>query len=170
MTSKRIAILYCTFIVFCYSQFSCKKDSNNVPRSQLEILTTTEWKVKNLYLRDLDEPVSANTEARAFTFKNCEVDDVYLFKSDSVFVRKDSLIACDPSLLDPFHIGVFGPYNSGRWSADAGFTQMNVANPPFYNYTWKILTLREGLFEIEQNFTDIFGQRYIYTYRFAPLK
>jgi hypothetical protein len=170
MAGKRTAFLYSVFTMVCLVQVSCKKDSNTESRSQLEILTTTEWKVKNLYLRDLDEPVSANTEARAFSFKNCEVDDVYLFKSDSVFVRKDSLIACDPSLLDPFHVGVFGPYNTGRWSVDADFTQMKVANPPFYNYTWKILTLREGLFEIEQNFTDIFGQQYIYTYRFAPLK
>ena len=169
MADKTFAAYWIAIIVICSAHLSCQKNATEVSRPKSEILTTTEWKVKNLYLRDKGEPVSANVEARSFTFKDCELDDVYIFRSDNSFVRKDSLVACDPLILDPFHIGVFGPHNSGNWSVDAGFTQMQVTSA-FYNYSWKILTLSEGLFEIEQNFTDIFGGQYIYTYMFGPLK
>lgn len=169
MAGKTVATYWIAILFICSAQFSCKKDETAVARPKLEILTTTEWKVKNLYLRDKGEPVSANVEARSFTFKDCELDDVYIFRSDNLFMRKDSLVTCDPLILDPFHIGIFGPHNTGTWSVDAGFTQMGVTST-FYNFTWKILAISEGLFEIEQNYTDIFGGEYIYTYRFAPLK
>ncbi len=170
MSGKFNNTIWFVYIVICFLQFSCDKDASSISRPKGEILATNKWKVKNLYIRDKGEPLSGNTEARAFTYKDCELDDIYFFKSDSVFVRSDSLVACDPLLLDPFHVGVFGPYGSGKWSIDASFTQMKVTNLPFYNFTWKILTITEVLFEVEQNHTDIFGQQYVYTYRFSPLK
>lgn len=168
MPGKTIASWIAVIVIFSI-QVSCKKDADEASRPKLDILTTTDWKVKNLYIRDKGEPVSANVEARSFTFKDCELDDVYIFRSDNIFMRKDSLVTCDPLIVDPFHIGIFGPHNTGNWSVDAGFTQMSITST-FYNFTWKILTLREGLLEIEQNSTDIFGGEYVYTYRLAPLK
>lgn len=110
-------------IFLCTVQFSCSKTAAIVQRSKFEILTQNKWKVQALYFRDVNEPVSANVAAMYFTFKSCEVDDIYLFKADSTFSRTDSLLKCDPQDLDPFHINVFGPYGNSFWTVDAGFTK-----------------------------------------------
>ena len=76
MADKTVAAYWIAITFICCAQLSCEKNETPEPRPKSEILTTTEWKVKNLYLRDKGEPVSANVEARAFTFKNCELDDI----------------------------------------------------------------------------------------------
>lgn len=158
--------LFLAFMVVTES-ISCKKQAVDItPPSQ--VLTGTRWQVRNLYLQSQSDP--SKTEARAFTYKACELDDIYEFKKGGVFVRSDSLSKCDPMDLDPFHVNVFGPYGQANWSADSLFTQIVIISPGFYRYTWKVTALTTQRFEVEENYTDYLSNKLVYTYSFNPVK
>lgn len=133
-----------------------KKDSATPDRTTL--LTTHQWKIKTLYYRMKTD--ATNLDFTSVVYQPCELDDIYVFASDSSFQRSESAKVCDISSF-------FGPWGSGKWSANSDLTQLRISTS-YYSVLFTVDELSNTSFILEQETKDNFGNDIIYTYQFIP--
>jgi hypothetical protein len=122
-------------------------------------LTTHQWKIKACLYRLKSD--AANLDFTTVLYQPCELDDIYVFATDSTFKRSESAQLCTISSF-------FGPWGTGTWSSNSGLTQMSI-NTFYYSVEFTVDELTNTSFILEQATKDRFGNDIIYTYQFVPV-
>ena len=149
-------LIGCICILFLHA---CKKESVR-SESKLELLTTRNWQLTNLYHQEQgDNTISDFT---AIYYKDCERDDSYHFMASNVFFRRDSTDQCG-------NLPRFGIYGGGEWSADSTFSKITFSSFPSYVYKMEIKTLTPTTLELTHRVLDYFQKEIVFTFRFKAI-
>jgi hypothetical protein len=137
---------------------ACSKKEQSAP-NRTTLLTTHQWKIKAcLYRLKTD---ASNLDFTTVVYQPCELDDIYVFATDSGFARSESAQVCTISSF-------FGPWGTGKWSVNSEWTEMTISTF-YYSVVFTVDELTDTSFILEQATKDRFGNDIIYTYEFVPV-
>ena len=149
--------LTCLILFTGFFIVACNKKEQSNPVDRGTTLTTHQWKIKTLYYRMKSD--ATNLNFTSVVYQPCELDDVYVFATDSTFSRGDGAISC--TIMD-----FFGPWGSGTWSANGDVSQFAIKNI-YYSITFTVDELTNTSMILEQETRDTFGNDVVYTYDFV---
>jgi hypothetical protein len=150
-------VAYSIFFIALYMTACSKKDEPTVDRTTL--LTTHQWKIKAVLYRMKSD--ATNLDFTTVVYQPCELDDIYVFATDSSFKRSESAIVCTVS-------DFFGPWGTGTWSSNSDLTQLSIKTF-YYSVNFIVNELTNTSFILEQDTKDSFGNDIVYTYEFEPV-
>src|SRR5690349_2376126 len=96
---------------------ACSKNDHIDQPDRKTLLTAHPWKIKTLLYHTKDDP--SNSDFTNYGYEDCELDDTYIFGTDSTFERTDNTDVC----LIPFY---FGPFGEGNWSGNNDFSELTI--------------------------------------------
>jgi len=152
--------LCCFIFLYAFGFYSCGKD---VPVTQPKVfsratLTAHPWKLKALLYRKKGD--SQNSDFTTFVYKNCELDDLYIFGTDSSFEREDNNDVCN-------FPGSFGLWGKANWEGNGDLTELSIMNLS-YLINFNVLELNNTSFILEESTRDYLENNIVYTYEFVP--
>jgi len=148
------------FLLFSFLLTNCKKEE--MPKPPLEeILVASKWQLNRVFMEN--PPGGGAIELTNFTFKNCELDDLFEFKSDGSFLSDENGSPCAP-----INNSVFYKLGGGDWD-HINDTLINLHNG-FLNPSYHVREYNKEWLDLTQLSENYVGQPELYIYRFHAVK
>jgi len=151
-----------SFIILFFSSLLTNCSKQEAPKPALEdILVASKWQLNRLFMEN--PPGTGAIELTYTTFKNCELDDLFEFKSNGSYTSDENGLPCIPVNNSIFFKMCGGTWASSRDTLvhiESGFLSHNYLVRD-YNKDWLDLT------EILENYV---GEKELYIYRFKAIK
>lgn len=149
-------ITYLAVLVASFLLINCKKEA--VPeKSKLDLLTGRQWKIDKLLYSVKGDPTTLNYTSAVY--KTCELDDVYEFKKNNIFIRTDGTNVCGS-------VALYGPYGTSSWNIDSAFTSLTVELATLYIFKYKVVSISAAALQMERLSVNYLQQEVLYTYFF----
>ena len=140
---------------------SCDKKELPPKASLNEILTAPKWQLNRVFMEN--PPGSGAIELTYTTYKNCELDDLFEFKSNGSFTSDENGLPCFP-----VNNSVFFKMGGGNWIS-SGDTTVHIQSG-FLGHTYHVREYNKDWLDLTQLLENYVGEKELYIYRFKAIK
>lgn len=159
---KKQITSYLFFAVICFI-ISCKKDSEPIPQTRTEMLTSSPWKWTGGTITPAfdvfgdGKPISGDYFSKA---PKCWQDDIYIFTSANKFMHDEGGSKCDIS--DP------QIYSEGTWAFETAENVIRIKTSTNVNddSLWGINEITATSLKVLEYYTEN-GKTYTFNYSFS---
>lgn len=157
---KRLGTYFFTILIFSSHLTNCTKEEAAKPALE-SVLVASKWQMNRLFMEN--PPGSGAIELTHTNFKNCELDDLFEFKSDGSFTSDENGLPCIP-----VNNSVFFRLGGGFW-INRGDTSLHIQSG-FLSYSFKVREYNEDWLDLTQLMENYVGEKELYIYRFKAIK
>lgn len=147
-------------LLFSFLLTNCSKEETPKPALE-DILAGSKWQLNRLFMEN--PPGSGAIELTHTTFKNCELDDLFEFKSDGSFTSDENGLPCIP-----VNNSVFFRLGGGSWSS-SGDTSVQLQSG-LLSHHFKVRDYNKDWLDLTQILENYVGEKELYIYRFKAIK
>ena len=147
-------------LLFSFSLTNCSKEE--APKPALEdILIGSKWQLNRLFMEN--PPGSGAIELTYTSFKSCELDDLFEFKSNGSYTSDENGLPCIP-----VNNSIFFKMGGGNW-ASLGDTLVHIESG-FLSHNYLVRDYNKDWLDLTEILENYVGEKELYIYRFKAVK